>query len=184
MSPDDVNSSTNEASPSLTGTAIRINNVTITDYTGTIVGISPTGVFFVSAGQPYKAPPVVTPNPVHPGTSFSIEFDAGRENTSIVAVWFDTMCGGSANEFCSTYSTGSPNELNFAYEVNLQLQANGSTASETVYLGQGSMSLDNNWWIGGSCISSNGSLTATVGGHTVNLTLQSNVDDSFIFSQG
>ena len=184
MSPDDVNSSTNEASLSPTGTAIRINNVTLTDYTGTIVGISPTGVFFVSAGQPYKAPPVVTPNPVHPGTSFSIQFDAGRENTSIVAVWFDTMCGGSANEFCSTYSTGSPNELNFAYEVNLQLQANGSTASETVYLGQGSMSLDNNWWIGGSCISSNGSLTATVGGHTVNLTLQSNVDDSFIFSQG
>ena len=181
MSPDDVNSSTNEASPSLTGTAIRINNVTLNDYTGTIDGVTPTGLFFVSANQPFKGAPTVTPNPVHPGTSFTIEFDAGRSGANIVAVWFDSMCGGSANEFCSTNSTPPPGDLNFAYEVNLSLQANGNTAVEPVYLGQGSMSLDNNWWIGGSCISSTGLLTATIGGQTVKLTIECDSDNGFNF---
>ncbi len=56
-------------------------------------------------------------------------------------------------------------------------------ASVTVYLGQGSISPINNWWIGGSAIYNNGSasyLQYQSGGTTISLGLSGN-NDTLVF---
>ena len=75
-----------------------------------------------------------------------ITLQAGREGSSDVADSFNSVCGGSNNEYSNDAGFDStPSDLNFYFQVNLMI---GATANP-VYLGQGSVGLTNNWWIGG-----------------------------------
>lgn len=175
MSSDDANSSP-------TGVTIQTNIATFFDSSKTIVDVIPNGIWMVSDGQPFTPPPTVTRNLAPTVNSFTIEFDAGRDDTSAVADQFNTFCGGAGNEWCTNSPfASSPGELNFFFGLTLWLEATEGSAEVTVYLGQGNSGFANNWWIGGSCISKSGLLTATIGGQTVNLSIKSNEINSFDF---
>jgi hypothetical protein len=64
---------------------IRTNVVRFSDASCTIVGMSLGTQWSISNGQPANWPPTVTPNLSSSGNTFSIEFDAGRNDTSPVA---------------------------------------------------------------------------------------------------
>ena len=173
-----------------TGPTIQSNIVEFFDSSGTIVGMSPNGQWMVTFGQPMNTPPTVTPAPASPGTGFSIEIDAGRQDSGPVADQFNTLCGGEGKEWCihSAFSL-SPSELNFFFGVDLKLQSGTNTAIVPIYLGQGSTEgIYNNWWIGGESITSpnalSAQLTANVGGTTVTLLIgaTANVSNQFLFS--
>ena len=170
------------------GPTLQSNIVEFYDASGTIVGMSPNGQWMVTFGQPMNTPPTVTPTPASPGTGFSIEIDAGRQDSSPVADQFNTLCGGQGKQWCihSAFSL-SPSELNFFFGVDLKLQSGANTAIVPIYLGQGSTEVYNNWWIGGECITSpnalSAQLTANVGGTTVTLLIgaTANVSNQFLF---
>ena len=170
--------------PNTGGPTIRSNVVTFQDNSKTIVGMSTVGIPMVTNGQPMNIPPVVTPNPLPASNNFLIEFDAGRSTSGPVAVAFNNACGGSNNEWgIGSVSDSSPGELNFYLTVDVTLQVGTNTNTVTVYLGQGDAGTGaNNWWIGGSCISDSGQLTAVVGGQTVTLDMSSSGSSGFIFT--
>lgn len=174
--------SPNEASAPSTGPTIRSNVATFFDTSNTIVGVSSNGVWMVSAGQPSSPPPTITPQLSPSGNGFSIEFDAGRDDTSQVADSYNSLCGGADHEW-STNSPidSSPSELNFYFGLNLQLQSKGGSGQATVYLGQGSSGFANNWWIGGDCVKG-ASLKVLCGSQFVTLSISGNSDNGFIFN--
>lgn len=174
--------SSNEASAPSTGPTIRSNVTTFFDTSNTIVGVTPNGVWMVSAGQPSNPPPKVTANLAPNANGFTIEFDAGRNDTSPVADSYNSLCGGADHEW-STNSPidSSPSELNLYFGLNLQLQSKSGSGAATVYLGQGSSGLANNWWIGGDCIKGS-SLKVLVGSQFVTLDISGNADNGFIFN--
>ena len=172
-----------EATAPSTGPTIRANVATFTDTSKTIVGVTPNGTWMVSAGQPANPPPKVTAGPSNPyNNGFSIEFDAGRSDTGPVADSYNSICGGADHEW-STNSPidSSPSELNFYFGLNLQLQSKSGPGTATVYLGQGSSGLANNWWIGGDCVKGS-SLKVLCGGQFVTLSISGNGDNGFIFN--
>jgi hypothetical protein len=166
------------------GPTLQNNVVTFLDNSKTIVGVSLSGEPVVTNGQPMNLPPTVTPNITPASNGFMMELDAGRSGSGAVADAFNSVCGGAANEWgIGTATDNSPGELNFYFAVDIKLQVGADTSIETVYLGQGSAaSLANNWWIGGSCISSSGQLSAVVGGQTVTLDISNTGANGFIFS--
>lgn len=163
--------STKDAEVSPAGATIRSNVVTILDTTKTIVDIQQNGQWMVSANQPSNPPPTITPVYSAGGLAYTIEFDAGREDTSPVADQFNTLCGGVSHEWCVSSFDSSPSELNFYFGLNLFLKSGETTAEVPVYLAQGS-NWSNNWWIGGACISQPGVLSANINGETVALLIQ------------
>ncbi len=165
------------------GPTLRSNIVTILDNSKTIVGVSPNGQWMVSNGQPMNTPPAVTANITPTSNNFNIELDAGRSDTGPVADSYNSLCGGASNEWgISTVTDSSPSTLNFYFGVELKLQSGTDTSIVTVYLGQGTSAQDNNWWIGGECISDSGQLTAVVGEEPVKLEISSSGSNGFIFS--
>ncbi len=151
------------------------NTVSITDRTGLISSItfvpittlpppppnqgSPAlknGVI-ISQGQPCDAPPsnswqetTDAPN----GNVFSFTLTAGRSKTTPDANAFDTLTGGGGNEYAPQGGGFSgPEQLNFCFQVNIVFLTPSGQQTVTIYLGQGSYTGGNNWWIGGSCIS-------------------------------
>lgn len=135
------------ASPEL-GTTSHSNTVTIDDKASrTISSISYiAGSLVISSGQPSKVPPSIKVK----NNVWEITLEAGRHKTSAVANAFNSRCGGKGKEYApSGGGGGTPNELNFFFGVTLNFQ-NGGAA--TIYVGQGSYGLTNNWWIGGSPI--------------------------------
>jgi phospholipase C len=154
---------------------LQQNNVTITDRTGTILSItfvpmtsvpppppnqqSPSlknGVI-ISSGQPCNAPASnawSSTNLKQDGNLFSFTLWAGRSKTTPVATAFDTLTGGGSNEYAPQGGGSSgPSQLNFFFEIQIVFQAPTEQQTVTIYLGQGSYSGGNNWWVGGSCVS-------------------------------
>lgn len=176
--------STNEPNSSPAGDpTLRTNVVTITDLSSTIDDVQSTGVWMVSAGQPSNPPPKISPNYAPKGLSWTIEFDAGRQDTTPVAQQFNTLCGGANNEWTGVYEVDTtPSQLNFYFGLSLNIASGDNSTPVTVYLGQGNWSFDNNWWIGGSCISNVGKLSAVVAGETVTLTIEPDGNSGFIFN--
>lgn len=175
--------SSNEENSSPAGATLRTNIVTLTDLSGTINSVQPSGDWMVSANQPFTPPPKINWNYAPVGLSYTIEFDAGREGTTAVAQQFNTVCGGASNEWTGVYEIDkTPSDLNFYFGLILNFVSGNNSAQVTVYLGQGSFWPNNNWWIGGSCISNLGTLSAVIGGQTVTLTLQPDGTSGFIFN--
>lgn len=169
-------------------TSMHSNAVTISDPTGSIVGVSyVANSLVITQGQPSQQPPSVSS-----GSPFTITLQAGRKGSSATAGSFDTAAGGGNNEYAPyPGEPGPPSDLNFYFAVELTLQGyGGATTTEVVYLGQGSAGANNNWWIGGSCISSaciqtgNPTLTFQAGGETTVLVLSGSVSEFKLSTNG
>jgi len=139
--------STAKGSPGAALATLRSNTITIDDRASkTIESITcvPNSLV-ITAGQPSKTPPSIEVK----DHVFKITLEAARKKTAPVADSFNSASGGRSKEYAPSGGGGStPKELNFYFAVTIQF-AGGSA---TVYLGQGSYSLTNNWWIGGSPI--------------------------------
>ena len=156
--------SPNEAASPAGDPTVRQNFTQLVDMSGMFTGVTQNNVWMVSDGQPSNPPPIVTPKSVSSGNGWTIEFDAGRQDTSPVADKFIARCGGVDHVYTNTSNLSSgPSELNFFFGVDIALELNGNSATATVYLGQGSSGFSNNWWIGGDCISSEGIFTTWIG---------------------
>src|SRR5215213_9225753 len=170
------NMSPNDPTPEVSS---QSNVVTITDSTRTITSIQyvPDSLI-ISSGQPSTPPATVT----FLNNTFTITLNAGRSNTNEVADLFNSVCGGQNNEYAPSGGDGTPGQLNFFFEVVIEVSVGGETGSVTAYLGQGSYGSifdpTNNWWIGGSCISTSGQpqLVCEVSGQIVTLLLTGNQD--------
>jgi phospholipase C len=167
--------STNDPSPEV---SLHSNVVTFTDQSETITSISyVANSLVISAGQPSQAPPTIT----HEGNVFTIELQAGRHKTTPVADQFNQLCGGRNSEYApSGGEGGTPGELNFFFALEIQFQYEGTAATQTVYVGQGSFFFTENWWIGGPGIQNLGTpqLVYTAGTQIVTLGM-SGTHDSF-----
>jgi hypothetical protein len=158
---------------------IRTNISTFFDTSATITSVTPTGQWVITPGQPAKPPTASeTSQPGDPYTSFTIEFDAGRESSSDVATDFVNLCGGADHMFGIGAMDGTPGSLNFYFGVTLTLK--GGLGSVTVYLAQGS-EVENNWWIGGGNIKS-GQLEFISNGNLAALGISNNSSNGFIFN--
>ena len=108
------------------------------------------GTFLISDGQPYESGP--TPKDLGTGV-WQVTVNCGRHKTSDVADAFDEACGGQYHEFAGYHGGGTPDELNFMYGLKITF---ANAAPVTLYLGQGSSSSRNNWWIGGANVINDG----------------------------
>ena len=151
----------------------RSNVVTITDDSKTITSISfVSNSIMITQGQPSDSSATISQK----NNVFEIELDAGRQKSDPVANQFNALSGGEVHEYAPSGGGGTPDQLNFFFEVTLNFQASdGTTGSANVYLGQGSFGgTTNNWWIGGGIVyNNNGSaeLHAPVGSNIVILPL-------------
>ena len=108
------------------------------------------GSFVISDGQPYESGP--TPKNLG-GGEWEITVNCGRHKTSAVATDFNNACGGEYHEFAGYHGGGTPDELNFMFGVTVTFS---NATPITLYLGQGSSSSRNNWWIGGANVINDG----------------------------
>ena len=158
MSTNDV-MPTNDADLSPADVSPQTNVVTITDNTQLITGITyvPNSLQ-ITPGQPSSLPPTITKM----GSSWTITLIAGRKNSNQVAGSFNDVCGAENHEYAPSGGGGTPSQLNFYFAVEIQLSNNVQSGSLLVYLGQGSFTFTNNWWIGGSPIGNNASNNASI----------------------
>ena len=169
--------SSNEVNLSPADATARTNIATFLDTSKTIIGVTPTGQWVITDGQP-ASPPKVTPEPGPLATAFTIEFDAGRKGSSDVAQQFNTLCGGADHMWgIGATIDSTPSELNFYFGLILQLQGSPPV---TVYLAQGSV-VSNNWWIGGGDISAD-QLEFFSSGNLVALDISGSGSNGFVFN--
>ncbi len=169
--------SSNDAGPEF---FYHTNNVTFTDNSGTLTSITyvPNSLV-ISDGESAKGDPTVTQD----GNTFTVSLEAGRQKTTRVADQFNQSSGGRNNEYApSGGEGGTPDQLNFFFALQFQFEANNTTSTVNVYVGQGSFAVTNNWWIGGSSITNFGypQLVYTAGSEIISLGMSGD-EDSFAF---
>jgi hypothetical protein len=89
------------------------------------------------------------------GSEWTLVLLANREGSSTVANEFNAACGGSQHEYCPTASFDtSPGALNFFFGVTITVNVPnvGQVQLPELYLAQGHVGFNNNWWIGGNAI--------------------------------
>jgi hypothetical protein len=151
--------STKQAELSPVDLSPQTNVVTITDNTSSSMVTNITYVpnsLLVTPGQPSTPPPTISQFE----NNFTITLIAGRSGDADVATDFTNASGGADHVFAPQGQPlgGTPGKLNFYFAVQIDYDANGDVGSVVVYLGQGSygsfIDPTNNWWIGGSAVSS------------------------------
>jgi len=127
------------------------NVLTITDKSGTITAMSYVqNSAVVSQGQKSSLPPTVTQS----GRVFTLTIYADRKKTTPVADSFNAASGGTAYEYAASGGGGTPNQLNFYFAVQVSFETAQGTGSGVLYVAQGNYSTTNNWWLGGSIVTS------------------------------
>ena len=82
--------------------------------------------------------------------------DCGRKSDKSIAGQFTNIAGGVGHVFSPTaISDDSPSDLNFYFCVKATFSIASTKKEIYIYLAQGSRSLRNNWWIGGSNVAHN-----------------------------
>ena len=156
------------------------------DNTVTINGSMIKGISYVnnslviSSGQPSSPPATIS----NSGSKWEVTMKCGRHKTSAVADQFTKICGSAAHEYAPSGGGGTPDELNFFFQVNFIIDINGKNYNvNNVCLAQGSYSTTNNWWIGGTNVVNNGnaSLIVADNGVVVGTIALSGSHDSFDF---
>ncbi len=163
--------------------SISKNVLTITDSSGTVTGMSyVANSAVVSAGQDFKLPPTVTQS----GRVFTLTFYANRKKTTAVADSFNTSSGGTAFEYAASGGGGTPDQLNFYFTVQINFETAQGTGTTLLNVGQGHYATTNNWWLGGSAVTSSvPSLDVPVANGAYTLVLPLSGDhDSFKFGPG
>lgn len=126
------------------------NVITITDKSGTLTGMTNTGTPVVTSGQDHSASPTISRS----GAVFTITFNADRKASTSVAQSYNSLCGGAAYEYAASFGGGTPQELNFYFSLSLTFTTAQGPGTATLVLAQGNHNLTNNWWIGGSIVTS------------------------------
>ncbi len=106
----------------------------------------------ITSGQPSSPPPSITQT----GADWTITLKCGRKKSEPVATSFNATTGGTVHEYAPDIDSDSPEELNFYFGVKVTMLSGGTSATTTLYLGQGSHGGTNNWWIGGNSIVNDG----------------------------
>lgn len=108
--------------------------------------------FLISEGQPYDAANPVTcdfASNVKGFMTWEVTIPCGRHKTLPPASLFYQRCGGEDHMFGMGAFTGKyPQELNFTFGVEVELEVDGKTATVPLYVGQGSAIGITNWWAG------------------------------------
>ena len=121
------------------------NTVTITAAEFTAVDYTKDSLI-ITAGQSSKQPADIT----HPFPDFEITIDCGRKASEEVArLWGDATGGAGHNFAPEGGDDATPATLNFYYSVEVTTKLGNKT---TLFLGQGSYAMTNNWWVGGADI--------------------------------
>jgi len=159
------------------------NTLKITDNSGTLSGINyVSDSAHVTSGESYTEPAKISQS----GRVFTITFSADRKGSSSVADSFNTSSGGTAFEYAASGGGGTPSKLNFYFTLELLFNTAQGETSATLNVAQGHYMTTNNWWLGGSIVtSSKPSLDVPIAGtdKTLSLPLSGN-HDSFDLAQG
>lgn len=129
-------------------TSSHANTVTINDPSNSIANMTYVkNSFQITSGQPATLPPVFT----HQNNVFTVTMNCGRSTSTPVAASFNTASGGAGREYADGGGS-TPEQLNFWFSLNFQMQSNqGQNVTNIVInIGQGNYSTTNNWWIGSS----------------------------------
>ena len=159
------------------------NVLTITDNSGTLTGMTYVdNSANVTSGQTYSTPPTIQVS----GRVFTLTFLANRKNSAAVATAFNAASGGTAFEYAASGGGSTPGEMNFYFSVQISFSTAQGSATALLNIGQGNYSSTNNWWLGGSIVTSSApSLNVSIGGTDDTLMLPLSGDhDSFAFGAG
>jgi len=158
------------------------NTITITDRSGTLRSLSYVdNSANVTAGQSYSVPPSISQS----GRVFTITFSCDRKNSTAVANAFNASSGGTAYEYAADGGGGTPGSLNFYFTVQLNFSTAQGDASALLNLAQGHYTATNNWWLGGSIVtSSKPSLNIPIAAGVTLVLPLSGDNDSYTFGPG
>lgn len=159
------------------------NVITITDSSGTVTAMSYVqNSAVVSAGQKFEVPPTISQS----GRVFKLTFSADRKKTTAVADSFNAASGGTAYEYAASGGGGTPDQLNFYFAVQVSFETAQGSGSGVLYIAQGNYATTNNWWLGGSLVTSavpSIDVLINDGKNTLVLPLSGN-HDSYTFAPG
>ena len=164
--------------------SISTNVLTITDNSGTITSMTyVANSANVTSGESSSPPPTVQKN----GKVFTITFVCDRKKSTPVATAFNNNCNNnSLNAYAASGGGNLPGELNFFFQLELQVTTASGPGTAILNIGQGSYGLTNNWWLGGSIVSSSQpglNIAVNNGASTLNLPL-SGTNSSFVVAAG
>ncbi len=163
--------------------SITNNTLQITDNSRTLIGMTyVTGSAVVTSGESHNDSATVSVS----GNVWTITFAADRKGSTDVATSFNNACGGTAYEYAASGGGGTPDKLNFYFTLELTFSTAQGNATVTLNAGQGHFGVNNNWWLGGSIVTSSvPCLTIPISGTTNTLMLPlSGSTSSYTFGPG
>jgi hypothetical protein len=163
--------------------SITSNTLQIVDNSRTLIGVTYiAGSAVVTSGESYDDSAAIGVS----GNVWTITFSADRKGSSDVATSFNSASGGTAYEYAASGGGETPDELNFYFTLELAFSTAQGNAIVSLNTGQGHFALSNNWWLGGSIVTSNvPCLTVPITGTTNTLMLPlSGSTSSYTFGPG
>jgi len=163
--------------------SITSNTLQIADNSRTLIGVTyVAGSAVVTSGESYDDSAAISVS----GNVWTITFAADRKGSTDVATSFDSASGGTAYEYAASGGGGTPDKLNFYFALELTFSTAQGNATVQLNTGQGHYGLTNNWWLGGSIVTSDvPCLTVPIAGTTNTLMLPlSGSASSFTFGPG
>lgn len=163
--------------------SITSNTLQIVDNSRTLIGVTYiAGSVVVTSGESYIDSAAIGVS----GNVWTITFAADRKGSSEVATSFNNASGGAAYAYAASGGGGTPEKLNFYFRLELTFSTAQGNATVSLNTGQGHFALSNNWWLGGSIVTSSvPCLTIPIDGTTLTLDLPlSGSTSSFTFGPG
>src|SRR5581483_7132989 len=161
-----------------TGVTVSTSSVTITSALIQSIKHVP-GTFHVTPLQPRRSAPKVQRSAENPH-AWTITVECGLQASAEMAKDFNRYAGGAAHEYTATNS-GSPQELDFYFEVELTLRMENAKSPVKLWLGQAGSGATATWWLGGDLILNHGDpMLLLITKHKyVKVLLLSGTNDSF-----
>ncbi len=163
--------------------SIARNTLQFVDNSRTLIGVTYiSGSAVVTSGESYTDSAAIGVS----GNVWTITFAADRKGSTDVATSFNNASGGAAYVFAASGGGGTPGKLNFYFTLQLIFSTAQGNATVSLNAGQGHFALRNNWWLGGSIVTSSvPCLTIPIDGTALTLDLPlSGSISSFTFGPG
>jgi hypothetical protein len=162
--------------------SITNNTLQIIDGSRTLIGMTyVAGSAIVTSGESYTDSAAIGVS----GNVWTITFAADRKGSSDVATSFNNASGGTAYEYAGSGGGSTPDELNFYFTLELTFSTAQGNATVSLNTGQGHFALSNNWWLGGTIVTSSvPCLTIPIAGTTMLQLPLSGSTDSYTFGPG
>ena len=131
--------------------SITNNKLQLVDKSRTLVDVTYiAGSAVVTSGESYTDSATIGVS----GDVWIITFAADRKGSSDVATSFNNASGGAAYVYAASGGGGTPDKLNFYFTLQLTFATAQGKAIVSLNAGQGHFALSNNWWLGGSIVTS------------------------------